>query len=77
MEIAQLEYLPARQASAQDFTANTIGMFVGAAPVVMTRHVVRRVRQLHGWHRRRTAPSIVEPLVDVLPDRVPAPAPGP
>jgi hypothetical protein len=69
LELLQLDLLPDRSASARDFTANTIGMFLGAFPVIATRRVVRGVRHVHGWHRARTAVSV--PVLEAQPEPQP------
>jgi glycopeptide antibiotics resistance protein len=67
LEMTQLEFLPERQASGTDFVANTVGMFLGAAPVVVTRRLLRGVRHVRRWHLARTgaldlAPEPTAPL---------------
>jgi VanZ family protein len=69
LEMAQLEFLPERQASAKDFTANTIGMFIGAAPVILTRRLLRGAGHVRRWHLARTG------AVDLVPEPTPQPEP--
>ena len=68
LELLQLELLPDRSSSARDFTANTIGMFLGAAPVVGGRWLHRRLGQVRRWHVDRGNPAY-----QPVPERQPEP----
>ena len=75
LETLQLEFLPARSASAQDFAANTIGMFIGAGSVALVRWTARRVSQVRRWRRGRVV--LVGQTGDLVPAEVPEAVPEP